>query len=68
VLISVGTSAEVLPAAGLPFEAAKNRAVVIQVNPSTTKLDKVARFNLRGAAGDVMARIVRAAWPDRGSS
>ena len=68
VLISVGTSSEVFPAAGLPFEAAKNRAVVIQVNPSTTKLDKVARFNLRGAAGDVMARIVRAAWPDRGSS
>ena len=63
VLISVGTSAEVLPAAALPFEAAKRRAVVIQVNPAITNLDKVARFNLRGPAGVVMDGLVRAAWP-----
>ena len=63
VLISVGTSAEVFPAAALPFEAANHGAVVIQVNPAATDLDKVARFNLRGPAGSLMDGLSRAAWP-----
>jgi len=63
VLISIGTSAQVLPAAALPFEAAKRRALVIQINPAITELDKVARFNLRGPAGSLTDGLVRAAWP-----
>ena len=64
VLICVGTSAEVFPAASFPFEAAKRKATVIQINPLATNLDSVARFNLRGPAGVVMEELVQAAWPD----
>jgi len=35
-------------------------AKVVQVNPAATDLDDVACFNLRGAAGMVMDRLVRA--------
>lgn len=62
VLLCVGTSAVVYPAAALPFEAAEQGVCVIQVNPDPTSLDSVARFNLRGRAGEVLPALVEAAW------
>ena len=62
-LFSIGTSAQILPAAVLPFEAAERGATVIQVNPAETELDKVATFNLRGNAGILMDELVKSAWP-----
>jgi len=64
VLISIGTSGEIFPAAAFPFEAAKRKATVIQVNPSITSLDSVARFNLHGPAGVILDELVRVAWTD----
>ncbi len=63
-LISIGTSAEVFPAAVLPFEAAERGATVIQVNPAVTPLNKIAKYNLIGSAGILMDRLVKSAWPD----
>lgn len=62
VLLSIGTSAVVYPAAGLPLEAARRGACVIQVNPTVTELDAVAQHNLRGKAGQVLAALVMAVW------
>lgn len=60
VLITIGTSSLVWPAAEIPINAAKRGATVIQINPDETSLDKVAHYNLRGKAGDIMPRLVKA--------
>lgn len=57
-LFSIGTSSLVQPAASLPHLAASKGAVVVQVNPQGTELDRVARYNITGAAGVVMPEIV----------
>ena len=62
VLLSVGTSSVVYPAADIPRVAARAGAVVIQVNPEPTALDGAATFNLRGPAATVLPELVRAAW------
>ena len=62
VLLSVGTSSVVYPAAEIPRVAARSGAVVIQVNPDPTPLDGVATYNLRGAAGAVLPALVRETW------
>ncbi|MFW8566269.1 SIR2 family NAD-dependent protein deacylase [Orrella sp. 11846] len=58
VLLSVGTSSVVYPAAELPFTASENGACVIQINPQTTSLDVVADYNLHGKAGEVLTALV----------
>lgn len=64
VLFSVGTSSFVYPAADIPRRAAEHGATVIQINPSATALDHVARFNLRLPASEVIPGLVRTTWPD----
>jgi NAD-dependent deacetylase len=64
-LLVVGTSAEVYPAASLPGSARAAGACVIEVNPGTTPLTASADYALRGPAGAVLPALVRAAWPDR---
>jgi NAD-dependent deacetylase len=63
-LICLGTSALVHPAAGLPKLAAKQGALIAQVNPQPTDHDELADFILRGTAGEIMPRIVAAAMAD----
>jgi NAD-dependent deacetylase len=58
VLLSVGTSALVHPAAGIPVEAKDAGATVVQINPNATALDAVADFNLRGPAAEVLPKMV----------
>ncbi|ATO12967.1 NAD-dependent deacylase [Micromonospora sp. WMMA2032] len=62
-LLTVGTSALVHPAAEVPLVAARLGAPVVQVNPVETPLDAVCAVNLRGPAGEVLPALVRAAWP-----
>ncbi|SCG37202.1 SIR2 family NAD-dependent protein deacylase [Micromonospora humi] len=62
-LLTVGTSALVHPAAEIPLVAARLGAPVVQVNPDRTPLDAVCAVNLRGRAGEVLPELVRAAWP-----
>jgi NAD-dependent deacetylase len=58
-LITVGTSGLVYPAAEIPQVAARMGADVIQVNPEPTPLDPIATVNLRGPAATVLPALVR---------
>jgi NAD-dependent deacetylase len=62
VYLVVGTSAEVYPAAALPRAALRNGACVIELNPGNTSLTSSATLSLRGRAGEVLPRLVRAAF------
>ena len=61
VLLLVGTSGTVWPAAELPHVAARAGARVIEVNPAPSELTPLASVFLRGAAGEVLPRLVAAA-------
>jgi len=60
-LLTVGTSGVVYPAAEIPQVAARFGAPVLQVNPQETPLDPIC-VNLRGPAARVLPELVRAAW------
>lgn len=58
VFFSVGTSNLVYPAAELPYEARRNGAVVVEINPQPTPLTAQAHFVLSGTAGMVLPALV----------
>ena len=63
-LISVGTSNQVWPAAELPLIASRSGAAVVIVNPDLDGQPSGRRISyLRGLAGDVLPALVAAAWP-----
>ncbi|HSJ05439.1 MAG TPA: NAD-dependent deacylase [Longimicrobiales bacterium] len=62
VLLSVGTSGVVYPAAGLVGIAARSGAVIIVVNPEPDAGVPDA-IHLRGSASDVLPGLVAMAWP-----
>ena len=55
-LVTVGTSGLVYPAAEIPQVAARFGATVLQVNPQETPLDAVSDVNLRGPAAPGASR------------
>jgi NAD-dependent deacetylase len=57
-LLAVGTSGLVHPAAELPHVAVRAGAAVIQVNPRATPLDEVAEVNLRGPAARILPELI----------
>ncbi len=59
-LIVIGTSGLVQPAASLPAVAREKGARILQINPHPTPLDKTADWTLHGAAGEVLPAIIRA--------
>ena len=63
VFFSIGTSALVQPAAQLPLTALDVGATVVEVNRDPTPLSPLASFSLHGAAGEILPRLVDAAWP-----
>jgi NAD-dependent deacetylase len=63
-VLAVGTSALVYPAAALPLTAISHGAALVQVNPEKTDLDRYAAFNHRGTAAQVLPELVRLAWPE----
>lgn len=62
VLLVVGTSSIVYPAAGLPEVAREAGACVIEVNPEATALTPLAHLSLRGTAGTVLPELERLAF------
>lgn len=60
VLLVVGTSAEVYPAAALPSLAQRSGAIVVEVNPDATPLSASADYVLRGAAGVILPELLAA--------
>ena len=63
VLFAIGTSGLVQPAAGIPLLASQAGAKVVQVNPIGTQLDDACTWSLRGAAGEVLPKLLQAAFP-----
>jgi NAD-dependent deacetylase len=57
VLITVGTSGAVFPAAEIPQVTARMGGAVIQINPLPTPLDDIARVNLHGPAAEVLPAL-----------
>ena len=68
VLLVVGTSAEVYPAAALPMLAQRRSALVVEVNTETTPLSVQADYALRGPAGVVLPALVAAVRGDAAST
>jgi NAD-dependent deacetylase len=58
VLLVIGTSAEVYPAAALPELARRSGAIVAEINPTATPLSATADYALRGAAGAVLPALL----------
>ncbi len=62
VFFSIGTAAHVYPAAALPFDALRNGATVIEINPDITPLSARATHSLRGSSGHILPQLVQAVW------
>ena len=60
VLLVVGTSAVVYPAAGLAPIAKSAGARVIEINPEETPLSAHVDLSLRGLAGEILPRLIGA--------
>jgi NAD-dependent deacetylase len=59
VMLVVGTSAVVQPAASMPVIAKESGAIVIEINPEPTALTgRISNYLIRGRAGEVMNRIL----------
>jgi NAD-dependent deacetylase len=58
VMVVVGTSGVVYPAASLPFVAKENGAAVIDVNPVPDEIAHIADVYLQGASGEVLPRVI----------
>ena len=60
VMLVVGTSAVVQPAALMPVIAKESGAKVVEINPERTPLtDEISDYLIMGAAGDVMNRLIK---------
>lgn len=57
VMLVVGTSSLVYPAASLPAAAAERGAPIIEINPAETPLTGLAAVSIRGPAGEVLPRL-----------
>jgi len=60
IFMVVGTSAEVYPAARLPFEASKNGAVLIVINPDETPVSVVSDYHVFEKSGIFLPLLVNA--------
>ena len=59
VMLSIGTSGLVHPAAGLPLLAQERGALLVEVNPSPTPLTPYVDFALCGPAGQLLPQLVQ---------
>jgi NAD-dependent deacetylase len=57
VLVSIGTSAVVYPAAEMPLRASKAGALLIEINPEDTPLSDAFDIRLRGGASAMLAEL-----------
>ena len=58
VILVIGTSGMVHPAAGFPSVARRAGAVVVEINPEETPITSEADIFLKGTAGDVTSKLV----------
>ncbi|WP_300669217.1 NAD-dependent deacylase [Desulfoluna sp.] len=60
VMLVVGTSATVQPAAMMPILAKQNNARIIEINPTPTPLTATSDLFLQGNAGPILTRLTEA--------
>lgn len=60
VVLVVGTSGMVQPAASLPFVAKEHGAFVIEINPAPSAITAIADWSFAAGAGEVLPRLVTA--------
>lgn len=60
VMLIIGTSGVVHPAASLPYQAWNRRARIIEVNPQRSELTDLAHIFLQGTAGQVLPNVLAA--------
>lgn len=64
-VLSIGTSSLVQPAASLPYRALRAGVPVVEVNPDETPLSADVQYSLRGGAGAILPQLVaRLGEPD----
>lgn len=59
-LIAVGTSGVVQPAALIPRWAKDKGALIIQINPNSTPIDDISDYNIRATAAEALPKLVDA--------
>jgi NAD-dependent deacetylase len=59
-MLAVGTSLEVYPAASLPEIAKKSAAKIISIDSERTDWDGLCDYEVKGPAGEILPRIVQA--------
>ena len=64
-LICIGSSLEVQPAASIPFRAKPGKAVVIEINSEPTILSAEADVFLQGRASELLPAFVNEVWRQR---
>ena len=68
VMLVVGTSGLVHPAAGLPFSAQEHGAKIIDINPNPGPISQMADLFLQGPAGEILPTILQAVTQARKST
>jgi NAD-dependent deacetylase len=63
-LLSVGTSGQVYPAAQVPQIASRNGACVVHINPQPVAASRAREYSLPGAAGVLLPQLLQAAFAD----
>ena len=58
-LLVIGTSGLVDPAADNPIRAKKKGAILVEINPEPTPLIPLADMYLEGKAGEIMQELAR---------
>lgn len=66
VMLIVGTSGVVQPAASMPIVAKQSGATIIEVNPTRSALTQVADLWLEGPSGEILPQVIAAMRGQRG--
>lgn len=57
-LLVVGSSSQVYPAAALPHAALRKGGTVVELNPEETELSPLAQYSLRGRSGELLPQLL----------
>lgn len=60
VMLVIGTSGVVRPAADMPYYAKRRRATIIEINPVESEITAVADLWLEGSSGTLLPRVLEA--------
>lgn len=58
VMLVVGTSGVVMPAAQLPWEAYREKAIVLEINPNESGISAIAKYRLASPAAEIIPQVV----------